>query len=71
MSDDKNVSHWIEQVKDGDSVAAHQLWQHYYDRLVRMARQHLHGQNRGVADEGESLTAADLALEEIANTEMS
>ena len=51
MSDDKNVSHWIEQVKDGDSVAAHQLWQHYYDRLVRMARQNLRGQNRGVADE--------------------
>jgi RNA polymerase sigma factor (sigma-70 family) len=51
MSDDKNVSHWIEQVKDGDSVAAHQLWQHYYDRLVRMARQNLLGQNRGVSDE--------------------
>ncbi len=51
MSDDQNVSHWIEQVKDGDSVAARQLWQHYYDRLVRMARQNLCGQNRGVADE--------------------
>lgn len=51
MSEDKNVSHWIDLVKEGDSVAAHQLWHHYYDRLVRRARQHLRGQNRGMADE--------------------
>ena len=48
---DHNVSHWIDQAKLGDSVAAHQLWQHYYDRLIRAARQHLRGQNRGMADE--------------------
>ncbi len=51
MSDDNNVSHWILQVKDGDSQAAHQLWHHYYDRLVRSARNHLRGQNRGMTDE--------------------
>mgnify|MGYP001814002388 FL=1 len=51
MPDDKNVSHWIDLVKEGDSVAAHELWQHYYDRLVRNARQHLRGLNRGMADE--------------------
>lgn len=50
MSDD-NVSHWIRQAKEGDSVAAHQLWHHYYDRLIRAARRNLQGQNRGVADE--------------------
>jgi RNA polymerase sigma factor (sigma-70 family) len=50
MSDD-SVSHWIDQAKDGDSVAAHQLWHHYYDRLIRAARQNLRGQNRGMADE--------------------
>ncbi|QDV47632.1 RNA polymerase sigma factor RpoE [Stieleria neptunia] len=51
MSDDKTVSRWIDQVKDGDSIAAAELWQHYYDRLVRNVRNHLRGQNRGVADE--------------------
>lgn len=51
MSDNKNVSHWIELVKEGDSIAANQIWQHYYDRLIRMARQKLRGQNRAVADE--------------------
>ena len=51
MSDEKSVSHWIDQVKDGDSIAAHQLWQHYFDRLVRAVRQNLRGHNRGMADE--------------------
>lgn len=46
-----SVSHWIDQAKDGNSVAAHQLWHHYYDRLIRAARQNLRGQNQGMADE--------------------
>jgi len=51
MSNSKHVSHWIDLVKDGDSVAANQIWQHYFDRLVRSVRQKLHGQNRAVSDE--------------------
>ena len=51
MSDSKNVSHWIDLIKEGDSVAAHQLWHHYFDRLVRSVRKNLRGQNRGVSDE--------------------
>ena len=51
MSKSKRVSHWIDQVKDGDSLAANQIWQHYFDRLVRTVRQRLHGQNRAVSDE--------------------
>ena len=47
----RNVSHWIDLIKDGDSVAAHQIWHHYFDRLVRSVRQNLRGQNRGVSDE--------------------
>ena len=45
------VSHWIELIKDGDSIAAQQIWHHYFDRLVRSVRQNLRGQNRGVSDE--------------------
>lgn len=51
MSDSPHISHWIDQVKEGDSFAAHQLWHHYYDRLVASARQHLRGQHQGVSDE--------------------
>lgn len=51
MSDHSNVSHWIRLVKDGDSVAANRIWQHYFDRLVRAVRARLHGQNRAVSDE--------------------
>lgn len=51
MSEENNVSHWIDQVKEGDSMAASVLWEHYYDRLIRNVRKHLRDQNRGVSDE--------------------
>lgn len=46
-----NVSHWISLMKEGDSVAANRLWHHYFDRLVKMVRTKMHGQNRAVSDE--------------------
>ena len=51
MTDSNEVSHWIDRIKVGDSVAANQIWQHYFDRLVRAVRQRLYGQNRAVSDE--------------------
>jgi RNA polymerase sigma factor (sigma-70 family) len=51
MLDGDDVTHWIERVKEGDSIAAHQIWQHYFERLVRAVRQRLRGQNRAVSDE--------------------
>ena len=51
MSEENNVSHWIDRVKYGDSVAANRIWQHYFDRLVRSVRNRLGGQNRAVSDE--------------------
>lgn len=51
MSNTNNVSHWIDQVKCGDSVAANRIWKHYFDRLVRSVRYRLQGQNRAVSDE--------------------
>ena len=47
----KNISHWIDLVKTGDSIAANQIWQLYFDRLVRAVRARLYGQNRAVSDE--------------------
>ena len=51
MSNTNNVSHWIDQVKCGDSVATNRIWHHYFDRLVRSVRHQLQGQNRAVSDE--------------------
>lgn len=51
MTKNTNVSHWIDLVKHGDSAAANQIWEHYFDRLVRTVRHRLYGQNRAVSDE--------------------
>ena len=51
MSESQNVSHWIHLVKNGDSIAANRIWQHYFDRLVRAVCKRLYGQNRAVSDE--------------------
>ncbi len=51
MSDSSNISHWIDLVKKGDSLAANRIWQVYFDRLVRAVRQRIGGQNRAVSDE--------------------
>ncbi|MCP4890864.1 ECF-type sigma factor [Rubripirellula sp.] len=51
MPKNTNVSHWIHMVKTGDSVAANQIWQHYFDRLTRLVRARIYGQNRAVSDE--------------------
>jgi len=50
-NESQNVSHWINLVKGGDSAAANQIWQQYFDRLVGSVRQRLYGQNRAVSDE--------------------
>ena len=51
MTPNPNVSHWIDLVKAGNSIAANQIWQHYFDRLVRAVRAKLYGQNRAISDE--------------------
>ena len=51
MSDERSVSHWIDEVKAGNSLAAREIWQRYYQRLVGMARQRLRGRQRQLADE--------------------
>ncbi len=38
MGNDNSVTRWLEGVKTGDDVAIAQLWQRYFERLVRLAR---------------------------------
>jgi len=51
MSAEQPVVNWMNQLRDGNSVAAQQLWQTYYHQLVVLARRKLDGRVRLGADE--------------------
>jgi DNA-directed RNA polymerase specialized sigma24 family protein len=53
-----SITHWLDQVKQGDSLAAQQLWQQYFHRLVRLARKKLKDAPRRVADEEDVVLSA-------------
>ena len=46
-----SISQWILGAKQGDSQAIGRLWQCYFERLVRLARQRLADSPRRAADE--------------------
>src|SRR5271157_3610291 len=51
MDSSRGVTHWIGQLRAGDQVAAQQLWEGYFRRLVGLARGKLQGLSRRAADE--------------------
>ncbi len=57
MSSIGSVSHWIVQLKAGDRDVAQQLWEHYFRRLVGLARSKLVGQPRASDEEDVALSA--------------
>ena len=60
MLSDGSVSHWIGQLKAGNHAAAQELWEDYFQRLVRLARRKLRGRSRRAADEEDvALSAFD------------
>src|SRR6266567_2255344 len=60
MSSAGSVTHWISQIKVGDPAAVQQLWEGYFQRLVRLARKKLKGTPRRAADEEDvALSAFD------------
>jgi RNA polymerase sigma factor (sigma-70 family) len=56
--DQQFTTRWIQKLSDGDSLAAEKIWQHYYDRLVRLARNKLAAGRRRVADEEDVVVVA-------------
>src|SRR5262249_39825490 len=48
---DGDVTHLLQQLKLGNRSATQDLWQHFFARLVRLARGKLLGAKRRVADE--------------------
>jgi DNA-directed RNA polymerase specialized sigma24 family protein len=51
MSSGDSVTAWIQQLRDGERDAARKLWDHYFHRLLALARQRFHGMPRAAADE--------------------
>lgn len=57
--DDEAVTMWFRQLTPGgDAAAAQRLWQHYYERLLRLARAKLGSANRRVSDEEDVVLSA-------------
>jgi len=51
MSAVESVTLWIAGVKQAEDEAAQQLWNRYFEQLVRLARRKLAGGRRRIADE--------------------
>lgn len=51
MSDDNEITCWLSGLARGDDTAIEQIWQRYYDRLVRLARGKLAEGKRRISDE--------------------
>jgi DNA-directed RNA polymerase specialized sigma24 family protein len=51
MSSSGSITYWVERLKGGDHLAAQKLWEGYFQQLVGLARNKLHGMPRRVADE--------------------
>ena len=60
LEDKGSITHWIHEIKSGESAAANALWEHYFEKLVRLARRKLDGVPRRIADEEDvALSAFD------------
>jgi RNA polymerase sigma factor (sigma-70 family) len=60
MASEGSVTRWLGPLQAGDPAAVQQLWQRYFQRLVGLARQQLHGSPRRAADEEDvALSAFD------------
>ena len=46
-----SITHWIREVREGDSRAAAALWDRYFPQLVRLAKKKLQGVPGQMADE--------------------
>lgn len=54
----ESVTIWIERLKDGDPIAAQQVWERYFEQLTRYARKKLQAASRRVADEEDAALSA-------------
>lgn len=53
-----SITNWLLQLRSGNRSAAQPIWEKYFCRLVRLARTHLNGSPRRVADEEDVVISA-------------
>lgn len=58
MREDESVTRWIERIKSGGETATEDVWNHFYARLIGLARRKLQGMPRRVADEEDVVLSA-------------
>ena len=58
MNNPGSITQWLDQVKQGDSLAVQAVWNRYYHRLIGLARKKLRDTPRRVADEDDVVIAA-------------
>jgi RNA polymerase sigma factor (sigma-70 family) len=54
----RSVTSWIDSLKAGEADAAQQLWQRYFEALIRLARNRLRGAPKAAADEEDAALSA-------------
>ena len=58
MTPEESVSEWFLRLRQGDGEAAQPLWEHYFSRMVALARQRLRSLPRRAADEDDIAQSA-------------
>ena len=58
MPEDEPVTCWIERIKAGSAAATANVWNHFYARLIGLARRKLQKAPRRVADEEDVVVSA-------------
>ena len=57
-----SVTNWLGALREGDEDAAQQLWERYFDKLVRLCRKRLQDHPRRAADEEDVALSAFASL---------
>jgi DNA-directed RNA polymerase specialized sigma24 family protein len=58
MSAEGSITRFLGPLKAGDGVAIQKIWEVYFERMVRLARQKLAGAPRGASDEEDAALSA-------------
>lgn len=58
MADEHSITHWLGELREGNSEAAQQLWERYFTQLLTVARGKMRGLARQAADEEDVVLSA-------------
>ncbi len=58
MHGEESITRWIDGLKNGDDAAVSKIWEAFFQRLTKIARQRLQAANRSVSDEEDIVLSA-------------